>query len=915
MRARYGELGSDSERIEITFEERRIPTRRGETVAAALIAAGESAFRSTRRGEKRGIFCGMGACQECLVMIDGSANRRACMTKVEAGMAVRRQSWLTAAEAPGSRRSHEGGDRMLAPEICVLGGGAGGLSAAIAAASAGAKVLLVDERPELGGQFYKQPVETYPGPGSPRLDRQYRDGQALIAATQSAGVEILKGAQLWGAFESLDLMIFDGTESMLCRPRRFIVAAGAYERGLPVPGWTLPGVMTTGAAQTLLRSYRVLPGRRVLIAGNGPLNIQVALELVRAGATVVGVAELSPRPAMRAVGHLWRMATSSTDLVIQGLRYLAALRRRGIPVYYESVLSGVEQSVGGLKAVLTPWGGHSDRAAVSHEIDAVCVGYGFMPSNEVLRMLGCRHRYDAGRGHLVTEKGADCQTTVPFIYAVGDCSGLGGARAAQAEGTIAGFATAESLGLTLSAEQQRQRARARRALQRHRRFQEALWQLFAARRPLVHLASPDTVICRCEELSFRDIEAGLNGGMSSIGSIKRLTRAGMGRCQGRYCGPVVAAIAAERSGQPLEERAFWAPRPPVRPIAITEIAPATTVPTPRGKPSETAAADRGVKLHFRPDRPTRPPAASWGDIAAIASFLHLAPASWLLPTGWWRPFCGTAMAIRCLVNDKPARRIVPKAASALQADAATSRRIAARLHAAKYELTMQIFRMHRPAGWHPRIELHGLDHLDAALRSGNGAILWVSHFVFNSTVTKIALYRLGHRVAHLSRPEHGFSKTRFGISWLNPIRRRAEDRFLDERIVIDRRQMISTMRRIRTRLGANGIVTITVGPWEGRQLADIPLLGGHLQVATGAITLAHQSNASLLPVFAVFDPEVDSFTLHIESPLDVPAGADKTQAVIAAASDYAARLVPYVRRYPDQWRGWGEWHMPAERST
>jgi NADPH-dependent 2,4-dienoyl-CoA reductase/sulfur reductase-like enzyme len=519
-------------------------------------------------GHVRGYVPGGGASIQCTV----TEIQRACMTKVRAGMAVRRQAWPAAAEAPRSRPNAAARDgRVLEPDVCVLGGGAGGLSAAIAAASAGVSVLLVDERPELGGQFYKQPVptagESAPGP----LDRQHRDGRALIAAAQSARVEILKGAQIWGAFEPLDLMISDGAGSRLCRPKRFIAAAGAYERGLPVPGWTLPGVMTTGAAQTLLRSYHVLPGNRVLVAGNGPLNFQVAIELARAGAVVVGVAELASRPAPRMLGALWRMAASAPDLALQGFAYLAGLRRRAIPIHYATALSCIEPLAGGLRAVLTSWNGAPGRGVLTHEVDAVCMGYGFMPSNDILRALGCKHRYDEARGHLVTEKGPDCETSVACVYAVGDCSGLGGARVALAEGTLAGFAAARSLGLPLSIGQQRQRTRARKELQAQRRFQVALWQLFAARRPLVELAKPDTVICRCEDLSLREITAALEQGAGAIGSLKRLTRAGMGACQGRYCGPLLAALNAARRGQPLDEPAFWAPRPPVKPIAISGI--------------------------------------------------------------------------------------------------------------------------------------------------------------------------------------------------------------------------------------------------------------------------------------------------------------------------------------------------------
>jgi hypothetical protein len=329
--------------------------------------------------------------------------------------------------------------------------------------------------------------------------------------------------------------------------------------------------MTTGAAQTLLRSYGVLAGRRVLVGGNGPLNLQVALELARAGAEVAAVVELARRPGLWAAAALARMLTSTPALASRGRAYLAELRRRGIPLLHRHVIAGVERTGDGLRAQVAPWPAEGGPAARSYKVDVVCAGYGFIPSNEILRALGCRHRFDPARGHLVTERDGDGLTSVDHVYAVGDCTGLGGAPAAEAEGVIAGLGAARSLGLAPAAGQQRAVARARAQLRRHRRFQAGLWGLFRAPRLLTELAGPDTMICRCEELTLAEIEAGFDVGTGSVGAVKRATRAGMGRCQGRYCGPVLAALAADRQGVALDEAAHWAPRPPVKPIRIADI--------------------------------------------------------------------------------------------------------------------------------------------------------------------------------------------------------------------------------------------------------------------------------------------------------------------------------------------------------
>jgi NADPH-dependent 2,4-dienoyl-CoA reductase/sulfur reductase-like enzyme len=240
---------------------------------------------------------------------------------------------------------------------------------------------------------------------------------------------------------------------------------------------------------------------------------------------------------------------------------LAELQRRRVPVLFGHALLGIDSREGGLVARL----GSGFVESVRFEVDAVCMGYGFLPANELLRALGCRHRFDARRGHLVTERDADCATSAPGVYAVGDCCGLGGARAAAAEGIIAGIAVA---GRAPPPELLRERDTARRKLARHSRFQDALWRLFAAPRPQ---PTPETLCCRCESVTFAQIEAALLQGRPSIGEVKRRTRVGMGSCQGRYCAPLLAELLAQRQFRKLDDMALFAPQAPVKPVTIAEL--------------------------------------------------------------------------------------------------------------------------------------------------------------------------------------------------------------------------------------------------------------------------------------------------------------------------------------------------------
>lgn len=551
--------------VEVTLdvEGRSVPARMGDTLAAALWAAGITALRETARGERRGLFCGMGVCNDCLVSIDGRQSQRACMTKVTGPHTVRRQGFPVRLpeSATGEAPILSSDLAVRTPDLLVIGGGAGGLSAASVAAEAGLGVVLIDERARPGGQFFKQPGEAHRFAATMAADAQVAEGRTRIDRARRAGVEIISSADAWGAFAPMTIGVTTPAQSLLFRPRRLIVATGAYERGVPVPvpGWTLPGVVTTGAAQTLLKTDGVLPGRRIAVCGNGPLNLQVALELARAGAQVTVVAELARRPGLGDAGSLLRLMTSDIGLAWQGVDMLLELRRRRIPLLYGQRLTRIEQSGEELAA----WLGQR-----RFEVDAVLMGYGFMPSNELLRALGCRHDFDAERGHLVTQRNEDCETSVAGVHAVGDCCGLRGARSAADEGMIAGAAVARALGCAVDP---RAVANARRALLRHRRFQNALWRVFAAPRPRAEREEPDTIVCRCEEVTLGAVEAAVGDGVPTIGEVKRRTRLGMGRCQGRYCAPMLASLLAEQQGRPIDELAFFAPRVPAKPVAIRDL--------------------------------------------------------------------------------------------------------------------------------------------------------------------------------------------------------------------------------------------------------------------------------------------------------------------------------------------------------
>jgi lauroyl/myristoyl acyltransferase len=292
------------------------------------------------------------------------------------------------------------------------------------------------------------------------------------------------------------------------------------------------------------------------------------------------------------------------------------------------------------------------------------------------------------------------------------------------------------------------------------------------------------------------------------------------------------------------------------------------------------------------------------DFLVMVGIAVLTPIAWLVPPSLWHRLSTSMAAIAGVIGLADTRGLRRRLESYFGGQAPKpASGIAASALGYYVDSTLQVLRAHRPGAWHPAVDLAGAEHVHAALERGHGAILWISFFQYYTLISKIAPHRAGFQVSHLSHPRHGFSSSRFGVRVLNRLYTAIEDRYLRERVRLSIESPLPAMRALTRRLETNGVVSITARE-AASQPAVVPFLSGVMLVATGAPDLAFRTGAALLPVHTVLG-EDGRFRVVIE-PSIAPAERDRDRRAFseAAARAYAERLEGWVRRYPDQWRGW-----------
>jgi NADPH-dependent 2,4-dienoyl-CoA reductase/sulfur reductase-like enzyme len=451
-------------------------------------------------------------------------------------------------------------------DLAVIGAGPAGLAAATEAARHGISVAVLDEQAAPGGQIYRA-IDANRARGK-SLDADYAQGGALTDAFRASGATALLDASVW-------LVEADGTVGFtragaahLLKASRVIVASGAIERPVPIPGWTTPGVMTVGAAQILLKTAGLVPQGKVWLAGSGPLLRLYAVQALAAGGRIAGIIDTTPRANYRAALPHALGALRAPAYLRKGLAWSRALKRAGVRWLGDASDLRVEADGDGkLAAISFRRGGTQHREAA----DVLLLHEGVVPNVQITRALGAEHDWDARQRAFKPRLDAWGNTTVESIMVAGDGGGIAGARAAELTGRLAALEAACALGRIDVGTRDAAALPWQIALDRERAIRPFLDALFAPRREIL-VPADDTLVCRCEEVTARQLREAVALGCLGPNQLKSFTRCGMGPCQGRLCGLTVAEVIAAARGVSPAEIGYYRLRFPIKPLTLGELA-------------------------------------------------------------------------------------------------------------------------------------------------------------------------------------------------------------------------------------------------------------------------------------------------------------------------------------------------------
>ncbi|MGB0848052.1 MAG: FAD-dependent oxidoreductase [Thiolinea sp.] len=452
--------------------------------------------------------------------------------------------------------------------VVIIGAGPAGMTAARTLAEHQVDTLLLDEQSQVGGQIYRrvQQVSQQTPQRAAQLGQDYMYGAKLAQSLPGEYLQQVLGAKVWRVDSGGAIAYSVGTKAHEIQVEQLILATGAQERPFAFPGWTLPGVMTAGAAQILLKAHGLAVNNAVLV-GNGPLLYLIASQLLACGYPPQAVVETQVAGAwQKALPHLPKAMLQGHRYLIKGLKMLAALKKAGIPHYTKATdIQAVGEQE--LRQITFRQG---DK---THTLETECalIHQGVIPNTQISRALNLPHHWSEQQQcwSPVTDHWGGSSN--PAVYIAGDGAGIGGARAAELAGELTALQVLQQRGVLTKAQRDTCAKSIRRQLTRELAVRPFLDYRYAADNRTL-LTHDETLVCRCEEVTAGQIREYAQLGCRGLNQTKSFSRCGMGPCQGRQCGLNAALVLADERGVAVEGIDYYRIRPIIKPVTLGEMA-------------------------------------------------------------------------------------------------------------------------------------------------------------------------------------------------------------------------------------------------------------------------------------------------------------------------------------------------------
>jgi len=470
--------------------------------------------------------------------------------------------------------------KPLEKDFVIIGSGPAGLNAAIIAANLGVQVTIIDENPQIGGQIFRQtPPEIY---RKKHLDKQSEDTfEKLNQSIIHNNIKIYSSSTVWGIFEKEEsqaqnnseinskIIATDNREIPLIEARNLLIASGAYEMPVIFPGWTIPGVITLGSMQILLKSQGVIPEGRIIIAGTGPFLYLSASQLIENGANVIGIVEASSMLDWYAWGmQLLRFPS----IMLKGIKCLRKIKKAGIPIYFGHMVVDAkgkdkirEVTISQVDSQWCP----KRHTKKTLQTDLIGVNFGFMPSSYLTHLSGCQHNFDLEQFCWISQFNNVYKTSEKNVFVAGDNTGIGGDKMASIEGKIVGIEVSRLLGKLTKEKANLIHKQLLKDLKSYNWYKKHLNKIYKFKSGFFNILTEETIICRCEEIDYKTIKEILKDpSTGNLKSLKNILRTGMGRCQGRFCYPTIMKILSRYISTKELQKEDFTVRVPLKPLPL-----------------------------------------------------------------------------------------------------------------------------------------------------------------------------------------------------------------------------------------------------------------------------------------------------------------------------------------------------------